>query len=259
MSTRSLRAGIPVALVWVLAAGCSSHPPVRAAFGTISGTVAYREREALPDDAVVDITLDDVSLPDAPPETVAETTVLADGRQVPLPFDLRYDVSDIDPDHDYAVRAVIRSADTVLFATEATPVLTSGHPARVALLAVRAPGAAAVPENPLLGTSWRLEDLGGAADMVESVEATLEFPEPGRAGGAGSCNRFFGTVAIDGDAMTFGELASTKRACPDELMQQERRYLEALRDVQRFALDGATLRLFTRDADAPLRFVRAGS
>ena len=63
----------------------------RSATPTLSGTVAYRERIALPPDAVLTVRLLDVSRADAASVTLGETRVETDGRQVPLPFTVRYD------------------------------------------------------------------------------------------------------------------------------------------------------------------------
>ena len=265
MSNRSLRRGIPLSAVLALTAACSSHPPIPAVYGTISGTVVYGEQTALPDDAVVDVTLEDVSSLQVPPVVVAETTVLAGGLPVPLPFDLRYPTADIRSGHHYAVRAVVRSGGSpVLTTMPPAPVLMPDAPDSLELSLVRVEGptepadADQPTENPLWGTAWRLEDLAGRG-VSGRVEAILEFPGPGQVAGIGSCNRFFGSVAIDAGAMSFAGLESTEMACPDEVMDQENRYLAALRDVVQYTLQDDTLLLYTRNDDAPLRFERAGS
>lgn len=118
-------------------------------------------------------------------------------------------------------------------------------------------GPTIVPASPgLNGTIWRLESLGGTA-AIPGVEATLEFPEEGKVGGRASCNRFFGTVEISGESMTFGPLAATKMACLDGAMNaQEKKYLEALQAAERFAFDGPALLVYPRGGGAPLRFTR---
>jgi heat shock protein HslJ len=123
-----------------------------------------------------------------------------------------------------------------------------------------APPADRVPtpvDSPVLKeTSWRLEDLGGAA-AIAGVQATLEFPGEGRVAGRGSCNRFFGTVEIAGETIRFGPLAATRMACVDPAANdQEKRYLEALQDAERFAFDGPALLIYSRNNDRPLRFSR---
>lgn len=120
-----------------------------------------------------------------------------------------------------------------------------------------APAEAAAAAEPapasLLGTAWRLENLAGAS-LLDRVQATLEFAEPGRAGGLGSCNRFNGVVTIEDDSIRFGGLAATRRACPEAVMRQETAYLAALQDAERFERDGDALRIFARSRPAPLRF-----
>jgi len=114
----------------------------------------------------------------------------------------------------------------------------------------------AAPPGELSGTSWRLEDLG-ADKALEGVEATLEFPEAGKVAGRGSCNRFFGTVEISGQSIKFDPLAATKMACIDDAANaQEKKYLEALQNAERFALDGPALLIYSTGMKRPLRFVR---
>jgi heat shock protein HslJ/uncharacterized membrane protein len=106
----------------------------------------------------------------------------------------------------------------------------------------------------LLGTAWRLEDLAGAG-VLDRVQATLEFPEPGRAGGFGSCNRFNGAVTIEGDSIRFDGIAATRRACPEAVMRQETAYFAALQAAERYEREGETLRIHARDRPAALRFI----
>jgi heat shock protein HslJ len=108
---------------------------------------------------------------------------------------------------------------------------------------------------PLWGTAWRLEDLGGAG-VLDRAEATLEFPEPGRVAGSGSCNRFFGGVKIDADTIALSQIGSTRMACAEAVSRQEMIYFKALGSAERYTLDGSVLRIFFKDSDKPLRFIR---
>ncbi|CAH0525298.1 YbaY family lipoprotein [Vibrio hippocampi] len=74
---------------------------------SVTGTVAYRERIALPPNAVVTIKLLDVSKQDVAADVVAEQTFTTDGAQVPFDFELSYDTTDIQPKHTYSVSARI--------------------------------------------------------------------------------------------------------------------------------------------------------
>ena len=221
--------------------------------GVLRGSVSYRERMLLPSDAVMEVTLVDVSRQDIP-ILLAETTVFPEDRQVPLPFELRYDRRKIDPEGSYALRATIHSGAQKLFTTDADyPVITHGNPTQVDLWLVR-PGSRAVTSG-LWGTAWRLEDLGGTA-VIEDAEPTLEFPEAGRAAGSGSCNRFSGPVTISGESISFGALAATQMACAGPVGTQEAMYFKALQQAERLAFDGPALLIYSKEMDQPLRFVR---
>jgi len=102
----------------------------------ITGTVTYRERIALPSDAAIDVQLVDTSVADVAVQTVAESMLNAEGRQVPIPFTLNYDPALIVPTHRYSLRATIRSGDGMLLfsTTQAYPVLTHGAPSKVNLI-----------------------------------------------------------------------------------------------------------------------------
>ncbi len=108
----------------------------------------------------------------------------------------------------------------------------------------------------LWGTAWRLENLAGAA-ALDRAQATLEFPSEGRASGNGSCNRFNGVVTVEGNSIHFGGIAATRKACPEAVMGQEDAYFAALRDAERFEIDGQSLNIFTAGKPEPLRFVAA--
>ncbi|HTL49673.1 MAG TPA: META domain-containing protein [Steroidobacteraceae bacterium] len=120
--------------------------------------------------------------------------------------------------------------------------------------AARAMQVAAAPAAPpLWGTAWRLEDLAGAK-VLGGAPATLEFSSEGRASGSGSCNGFNGVVTLESGTIQFGGLAATRKACPEAVMRQEETYFAALRDAERYEVDGDSLRIFSANQPAPLRF-----
>jgi heat shock protein HslJ len=91
---------------------------------------------------------------------------------------------------------------------------------------------------------------------VDRVQATLEFPEPGRVAGNASCNRFVGSVEITGQMIKIGSLGSTKMACAEAVNIQEMKYLKALESAERVTIDGTTLQIFSKGMEKPLRFTR---
>ncbi|MDG3088581.1 YbaY family lipoprotein [Vibrio hannami] len=84
----------------------------------VKGMIAYRERIALPDTAVVIITLEDVSLMDAPAKVLAKQTFTTEGEQVPFDFELSYDANEIEKGHHYNIRASIKIDGKLRFTTD---------------------------------------------------------------------------------------------------------------------------------------------
>ncbi|CAK2009738.1 YbaY family lipoprotein [Vibrio crassostreae] len=84
----------------------------------ISGTVSYRERIALPENAVVTVTLADISLADAPSTVIATQEFTTDGKQVPFAFELSYDNNKIKANHRYNMRASIHVDGKLRFTTD---------------------------------------------------------------------------------------------------------------------------------------------
>ena len=103
--------------------------PAVAYSGVLTGTVTYRVRRALPDDAVVQVKLVDVSRADAPAPVLAEQEIVTGKKQVPIPFELQYDPTAIDPRFTYAVQARIEIGGQLRFITKQMyGVLTRGYP-----------------------------------------------------------------------------------------------------------------------------------
>jgi heat shock protein HslJ len=107
----------------------------------------------------------------------------------------------------------------------------------------------------LLGSEWLLEDLGGSG-VIDSIQATLAFPEAGKVVGNGSCNRFFGPAEISGDTIKLGPLAASRMACPEAVMNQETKYLDALQAAKRFEWKDPYLLIYCKDFEKSLRFTR---
>ena len=81
---------------------------------TLDGEVYYLERIGLPNTASYEVSLQDVSLADAPAVTLAKQSGQVKG-QIPLPFHLTYDPAEIKPGHRYAISARIENNGRLLF------------------------------------------------------------------------------------------------------------------------------------------------
>lgn len=97
---------------------------------TLKGTVSYRERMMMRPDSTITVRLLDVSLMDAPAKILAEQKIPAQGKSVPVSFELEYDPRQIREELDYSVSAAIRDGDgTLMWVTDThNAVLTRGGP-----------------------------------------------------------------------------------------------------------------------------------
>lgn len=93
----------------------------------VSGVITYRQRIALPDDAIVDVRLVDVTKADAP--VVIAQQIISRPGQAPVPFVLVAPADKIDQNHNYAVQATINVAGRARWhSTQQYGVLTRGNP-----------------------------------------------------------------------------------------------------------------------------------
>ena len=97
-----------------LLSACQSTTP--AGKVGLDGEVFYLQRIALPPTATLSVSLQDVSLMDAPAVVLAEQKGPIKG-QVPLPFHLSYDPAQVKPGHSYSVSARIEVDGKLLFIT----------------------------------------------------------------------------------------------------------------------------------------------
>ena len=97
---------------------------------TVSGTVTYLQRIALPNDAVITIQLQDTSLADAPATVLGEQVIKTEGKQVPFEFEVAYNPDDIQENHTYSLSVRITDgAGNLLFINDTVvPVITNGNP-----------------------------------------------------------------------------------------------------------------------------------
>jgi putative lipoprotein len=122
---RSVAALLVVAAL--AASGCSLVG--RGSAASVTGTVTYLLRIALQPDAFISVRLQDTSLQDVPAVLIAEQVQDADGLQVPIPYQIAYDSSQIVENHTYTVSATITEGGAVTWrSTTAIPVITRGAP-----------------------------------------------------------------------------------------------------------------------------------
>ncbi|WP_207101133.1 serine hydrolase [Paracoccus shandongensis] len=92
-------------------------------------------------------------------------------------------------------------------------------------------------DQPLLGAEWVAEDIGGQG-VIDNSHASLQFLRDGRLAGNGTCNRILGRYQAEGGRLALTPAGTTMMACPEALMAQERRFLDALGRVDGYRIDG---------------------
>lgn len=98
------------------------------AYSSITGSVTYLERMALPPEASLTVSLLDVSLMDVPAKLIASKDYSFEDKQVPIEFDLKYLTNKIEQRHSYSVQAQIKQGDKLLFtSTSVNSVITRGN------------------------------------------------------------------------------------------------------------------------------------
>src|SRR6056297_285090 len=97
-------------------------------------------------------------------------------------------------------------------------------------------GCGGAPASLLTGGEWHIEDMDGAG-IVDRSAPTISFDAGGRVAGTSGCNRFVGGYELTGESLSFSQMGATLMACPEALMTQERRMMDALEQVRRFDFD----------------------
>lgn len=106
------------------------------------------------------------------------------------------------------------------------------------------------------GGVWELVQLPGIGALPATNRPSLEFEVEGRVGGRTGCNQFGGEFTRTEDALTFGELISTKMACTEgNRMEVEAAFVGALQNTRGATLEERTLTLVSADGSVLARLV----
>lgn len=227
-----------------------------AAEKVLKGEVTYRERVALPPDAVLSVQLADVSLADAPAAIIGERKVAPAG-QVPISFEIRFDPSVIRPKMTYTLQARITADNKLLFVSdERHEVDPLADAPQKMMLKMVAQGEEPAPPS-IFGQSWVVDYIDGVG-AISDPRATFRVSEAGKAGGKGPCNSYFATATVDGQAISISDIGSTRMACAPEIMAEEKALFDALAQAASFRAEDGKLVIAGKDGGDILRFT-AGS
>lgn len=95
-------------------------------------------------------------------------------------------------------------------------------------------GCGGEPRSLLTGGSWAVMDLFD--EPASEPFPTMQFTDTGMVMGTTSCNQYSGPYELTPEALRFGPMVATKRACTPPTMAQEQEFLRALERVERFAV-----------------------
>jgi heat shock protein HslJ len=101
----------------------------------------------------------------------------------------------------------------------------------------------------LTGTTWTLiayhDGKSALVSALAGTEITARFGGDGKLSGSAGCNNYTALYELDGDAVTLGPIAATRKMCatPDGAMEQESAYLAVLESAHTYRIKVDTLEL----------------
>jgi putative lipoprotein len=216
---------------------------------SISGEVLYRERIALPPNAILTVELADVSLADAPAAIIGKQVVDPAG-QVPIKFTISFDPAVIQPNMQYALQARITVNDTLWFINDMRHTVDPLADAQQSLvLKMVRKSEAPAPTSNIFDAVWVSEDASGAG-----MPPTFSVKADGKLFGKGPCNNYFGTAKIGDGTIAIGDVGSTRMACAPDVMDREKAFFEMLRNAASFDIKAGRLTLRGKDGEDILHF-----
>jgi len=108
------------------------------------------------------------------------------------------------------------------------------------------------PPPQLAGVNWKVTSFNNNRHAVVGVlgesSITMSFKD-GQVAGSAGCNNFHGKYSTEGSKLQVGPLATTRRACEESLMTQEREFLAALASAVTWSIDGNVLDMHRADGE----------
>jgi heat shock protein HslJ len=99
-------------------------------------------------------------------------------------------------------------------------------------------------KQPIYNISGKYQVSVIGLEDVSEYNLTIEFNDSIKTvSGFSGCNRFSGTYTLDGNAITFGPLASTRMACMDSVNTIETKMLEALSNTNTINSENGSISL----------------
>ena len=108
------------------------------------------------------------------------------------------------------------------------------------------------PPPRLAGVKWKVTSFNNGRQAVVGVvgDSRLEISfDDGKVSGDAGCNTFHGNYTSGDGTVAIGPLATSRRACEEPLMTQEREFLAALASAVKWSIDGNALDMHRADGE----------
>lgn len=241
---RHLLGALAAGLLLSACATPAADPPL-----VVTGTARFDGQVALPPNAVLEVSVADVSRADARAATLAQVRLPAGGPQ-PLRFSVPVDRKRVPERGSYSVRAEILVDGKALYVTDSAYLVLGHSGTTQADVLLRPVDTRAQPASPRIeNVRWALVSLDGQALPPQDPASTPYFvlhADGNRVTGSGGCNALVGTYTLNGQALQM--LRGPRRelqVCATD-MERERAFMFALATTEQWAMQGTRLRLLDR-------------
>ena len=118
------------------------------------------------------------------------------------------------------------------------------------------------PKPALTRVKWEITGYNNGRQAVVSpllgTQLSVVFKD-GKVSGSSGCNSFHGPFKVEGNALSIGPLATTRKLCSVEgVMAQEREFIAALQTATTWAIDRGMLDVHRKDGERVLTASEAG-
>ncbi len=260
MKLHTISIGI-ASMMMVFMTGCIQQQETTGTKIQVNGNLVYRERMALPPNAIGEVTL--FCMESGERKAISSVSVAAEGRSIPLPFMLEGTIKPSQKAADCSLEGRLLEGSDVIFATS-EPLLLPKETKDIELLLHRvlpkaeqesstsaaptpSPVVSGVDMAALLGSRWKVRTLYGnkAETFPDQEEPHLVFLSTEgswRFAGSDGCNRIMGIVPENVGKSLFGHLGTTMMMCPKG-DAQAKNIAKALSETTSWTLNDNILRL----------------
>jgi len=205
---------------------------------TITGELTYRQRIALPSQAVAFVEVRAQGVDDTA-QPVAQTSIDLAGKQVPIAFSIELPRVHLENGTAYQLGGGILVDGQVNWRViDPVSIETSAEDFNAGMLMMaqqhnETPQATETQGKEALAGEWHIVKIGDDT-IGPDANATLNFAADGFSGRL--CNSFRGDYTVDGTTISFGQTAATLMACPDPLGRQEQALFKAFESAASFKI-----------------------